>query len=288
MFRIVLRNQPDTAATLFRNLTVIAALTACVIGIFPLLTRVGKVPLAGRLSLIVLMAVITPLGAQMIVAPAHWVRPELVFILGALIYTACSFLALVGLRRGVPMLLLALAAALFIANLLGMGTMTGRAIWQLASGPSPMRLVAAVSATAEITYLVALTLCAIAIIKESFNHRSKLLWVLIPVFGLTVAAFFFWAKQTTTDNFAIELYAIFGVQLLSDVAPWAYAFPFCLALASAIAGLLTLDPPMRQFSLGTALVVAAGFAPSTPALMISWLLALTLLSRSKVAYALQP
>ena len=281
--RLALVSSFETFGAFFRNLTVITASIACLFGILPFCRRLSRIPISGRVSLALLAFTVMPTAIVFVFYPEAKLRPDYVFTLGAFAYTLSSFLALVGIRRSVGGVFVVLSILLFIANVLAMAVMTLRAMWQMHSMPLNDRVLSLLFSASELLYLLVLVFGAVAIFMQRKPASRRFFFLFAFQFVATAAAFVLLWTQLPTHAFGIRFYDAFGLELFLTSVPWTYLLPICGALSIATAGFYTLAPPMRQFSLGIALLVAAGFAPSTPTKFMVWVLALTLISRSIAA-----
>ena len=135
----------------------------------------------------------------------------------------------------------------------------------------------------ELLYLLVLVFGAVAILMQRKPASGRFFFLFAFQFVATGGGVRYPMDSTPGTCVRHSFYDAFGLELFLASVPWAYLLPICGALSVATAGFYTLAPPMHQFSLGVALLVAAGFAPSTPAKFMVWVLALTLISRSIAA-----
>ena len=272
----------QAAAALFRNIAVISAIGACALSLPPLLSRRARVPLSGRIALITFGAVYVLLSALLVVLPTARVRTELVYFVATVAFVFCAFVSLTAVRRGLGARFLSLGAVLFVANLLAIATVTFRALGPSSAGSTMFRASAAMTATAEVAYLVALVLLA-SLIGHKIRHNARALGIALLVLVTLGGLFAALTHSLSPRDLRIVTYGAFGVELLLVNAVWVYYALFSLVCATGLATALSGGPPVGQLGLGGVLLIVAGFAPSTPVRMCLWTLGVVLIARAAIA-----
>lgn len=136
-------------------------------------------------------------------------------------------------------------------------------------------------AVGEVAYLGLLVLIAGRMFPGDASSRGKAARLtalfLLPVL---LGAFYLAQRAIGARDFALILYHAQRVRLWVDVWPLAYAVPVALALACAVAGMLSGDARRAQTAAAAVLIVASGHDPQALGRVLTATLGLVLCART--------
>ena len=140
-------------------------------------------------------------------------------------------------------------------------------------------------ALGELTYLAMLVLLVALLLPTERTLRTRIAHAIASLALVTVLAGLYLAEHALQRDYALVLYQAQRVSLLLDLWPRAYSAPIALVIAAAVAALVGGAPYQRQGAAAGMLLLASGYAPQTPARMLTLVLASVLLARAIVARA---
>jgi hypothetical protein len=137
----------------------------------------------------------------------------------------------------------------------------------------------------EITYLATLALLVTLLLPVDGRLRTRIAHGVASMVLVTVLGGMYLAERALQRDYALVLYQAQHVSLLLDLWPRGYSAPIALVIAAAAAAVIGGASHQRQGAAAAMLLLASGYAPQTPARMLTLVLAMVLLARAIAARA---
>ena len=275
--------QLDRWGAFSRNLAVMSGLVALTFCLVAFSARRSQLPLSARVGLAGFGGAFVPTVALMAALPRASTRLELVLIVAALAHALILLLILVGLRwRTSPAIVTTMVTAL-AASMCGVAALIvsligGRMFWAHTE-----RLANAFRWAGEIAYLVLPIMIGFAVGIRWRERRSKVVLAVSTAVAAAAAATLFAWRLSVGMEFPTVFYGATRLDLLPDANILLYAIPLGIGAAVSCVAVLSKDPAHRQMGAALILLLAAGYAPRTPTVLVMTVLAIGLLARSAVA-----
>jgi hypothetical protein len=142
----------------------------------------------------------------------------------------------------------------------------------------------------EGAYLLMPIAVAMTLLPRTNDLRGRIALGAGALVAAVVAALVGWGILGLRGDFDIVLYGAQRLELFSDGAQVLgipltvlYVLPLAIGFGAGTAGLASTDPGRRQAGVAILLLLAAGFAPRSPAPLLSMVLGVVLLSRASIA-----
>jgi hypothetical protein len=276
-----------------RNLAAICAMIALGTALLSFLREPRYASISRRLLIAGFAGIFLPAVALATVLPAERNRQEMVIIgigaanvLGVLIgLSALRRPAPRGIRIGLGLLTCAallsfgaLVITVLEASVLsrGLGAEVLHDSWQLAYDSKGL-----LKHVGELAYLAAPIAVGATLISRSAN-RIALVLAGVTAVGCLIG--FVVGASALGGDFSVVLYGAQRLELL-EATPQAYLPLVAFALGLAIFATASPTPGHRQIGAALLLVIAAGYAPQTPASLLMMVLGMTLCARACIALA---
>ena len=271
-----------------RNLAVVSGLVALGFCLAAFGSRRSGLPLSARIGIMGFGWAFIPIVVMMTFLPLAWTRVELVLLIAGLAHALILLLILAGIHWRSTKATSSALALLLVAYVSGIVSLIvtlvgGRALWEHTE-----RLAFAFRWSGELAYLAVPIAVGFAVRIPWRETRGK--WVL--VFSTLAAAgvavgMVAWRRAIGVDLTNL-FYGAFRLDFLAeqDAIGW-YAVPLGIGWAVTSAAILSKDPTLRQMGAALALLLCTGYAPRTPSALVISVLAVALVSRTALAYALR-
>lgn len=180
------------------------------------------------------------------------------------------------------------AALVTLASFASFCAVTVLIIAQLSGWEDGHPLGMAIRRTGELSYLVALVILPLSLRPwRSLRMRIGL------GLGLGVSALIglFWQDQWQSlepEVFSPLFYGATHLELVLTRAPMAYVIWIMAVLTLSMGAMLSKSAPDQQLGAGSLLLLAAGFAPTTPFTLLLWCIGALLMTRALVARSTLP
>ncbi|MEM9068522.1 MAG: hypothetical protein AAGE52_08445 [Myxococcota bacterium] len=270
---------------LIRNIVGIAGLVALGVALTQFIQPRPSVPLMQRIGLAGFAGVFLPTVLLAIILPADRTTALVVLFASGAANILAVLLSVASFQRGIALrarfALVSIALTAFFAFASTVILLVGRiTLWELGY-PLGMLL----RQIGEAAYLAALVLLAFSCWPRD---RKGAALALPGTFGVIAAASTFGVfvlayLPLEDETFGGLLYGAMHADLFAESAPLSYAVVMSIAFGAAAMGLFSREPAVRQGSLGTMLLAAAGFGPTTPLTLLLLVLAVALVARSIVS-----
>ncbi len=267
-------------ASVVRNLAAIAALFVLYQGLGGWIRQRPDVPLSLRVVVAGFAGVLLPMLLLSTILPAE--RTSMFIVLFATVSTNVLALTLDGVSLHWPAprstklgVLLIAVASFFSFGAVTLAIVSELTLWEAAH---PLGM--AMRRTGEVAYLVALLVLPLSAQPwRAPRSRRAMAVAAVPVIGLVVAATMV-IRQVEPEAAGPLVYGMTHLELLLGTLPGAY-FPWLAgAIILAVGAIASPVNIHRQLGLGTLLLVAAGYAPTTPSTLLMWGIGAVLLSRA--------
>ncbi len=275
----------DQGGVFLRNLAAVSGFVALGLALFEFIFGKRAVPLSGRIGIAVFSAAFMPLIAMVIVLPSQWTRMELVLIIAGLAHALMILLGLVGARWHATRWLTVGLVVTVLAAFLGIASLLVQLIGHIVGWGPAERWGGAVRYAGEVCYLAGACLAGFVAFPSFRTTRQRLTSVLSAFIAAAVGtAIVAWRVEQGSD-FATVFYGALRLDLFIDF-PVVYAVLLGLAAALGVAALVHPNRPQQQAGAGILLLLAAGYAPRSPVLLVVTTLGIALLARAGLGLAL--
>lgn len=275
----------DQTGVFLRNLAAVSGFVALGFALFGFIFGKRTVPLSGRIGIAVFSAAFMPLIAMVIVLPSQWTRMELVLIIAGLAHALMILIGLVGARWQATRWLTVGLVLTVVAAFLGISSLLVHLIGHIAGWGHAERWGSAVRYAGEVCYLAGVVVAGFVAFPRFRTARQRFTAVVSAFVAASIGtAIVAWRLELGSD-FATVFYGALRLDLFIDV-PIVYAVMLGLAAALGIAALLDPDRPQQQAGAGILLLLAAGYAPRSPVLLVVTTLGVALLARAALGLAL--
>ena len=275
----------DQGGAFFRNLAAVSGFIAVAIALSEFTFRQRAVPLSGRIGVAAFSAAFLPLIALIIIMPSQWTRMELVLITAGLAHALMILIGLIGLRWHSNRSLTAGLLLVIIASFFGIASLLIHLLGHVVGWGEAERWAGAVRYAGEVCYLVGLIVAGGAALPRWRTARGKAVAVLGGFVAAAVATAVLIARFELGPEFETVFYGALRLDLFID-APVVYAVLLGLAAALGVSGLFHPTHAGKQIGAGVLLLVAAGYAPRSPVLLVVTLLGISLLARAALSLGL--
>ena len=268
-----------------RNLSVVSGLVALSFCLVALSSRKSGLPLSARGGIAGFGWVLIPIIALMTFLPRAWTRPELVLVVAGLAHALMLLLILAGLHwRSTKATLTALVLTL-VAAFSGIVSMIIALIGNRTYWEQTERLSNAFRWSGELAYLAVPLVLGLAVSIPWRKTRGKAALALSMLAAASVAlAMVVWQRAAGRD-WPTVLYGALRLDLLPDRHTLVYAVPLGIGWAVTAAAAISKDPARRQMGAALLLLLSSGYAPRTPAALVTTTLGVALLARAALAIA---
>ncbi|MCA9580701.1 MAG: hypothetical protein KC416_02835 [Myxococcales bacterium] len=265
-----------------RNVAAVAGIVALTLGVVSLVSLPGPAAIARRLGLAGFSGLFLPMITVATFLPSEQTTRMFVFssIVAANFLTVLTGFA--AARRTAPRGLRLGIIAASVAFVSGFVAFVCQLLPGLARIDAVARLGHTLAQIGEVAFLAAPLLIGFTILPRILRKPRWLILGISFLLGGALGALLLWVLWRTPDVPTV-LYGAFGLRGLE--AKWAllYAVPITLAITVSVLSLTSTDRALRQVGAGICLLVAAGFAPTTPVRLLMMTAGMVFLARSSIA-----
>lgn len=268
-----------------RNLSVVSGLVALCFCVVALSSRKSGLSLATRGGIGAFGWLLVPIVTLMTFLPRAWTRPELVLVVAGLSHALMLWMVLAAMhQRSTKATLLALVLTL-LASFSGLVSMVVQLVGNRVYWEQTERLANAFRWSGELAYLAVPLSLGLVVVIPWRRARGKVALALSVAAAAAVAVAMVAWRHAVGRDWPTALYGALRLDLLPDRFSLAYAVPLGIGWAVTVAAALSKDPVRRQMGAALLLLLSSGYAPRSPASLVTATLGVALLSRAALALA---